>query len=426
MKVVHVGLAGLGTVGFGTYRVLTENAREITARTGLKIEVTRAVVRNVEKARNKTGGTLDVCSDFSSILDDPEIDVIVEVMGGIEPARTLILQAIERGKHVVTANKHLIATHGEEILRAAEARGVVVAYEAAVAGGIPIIKALREGLAANKIQSVSGIVNGTSNFILTKMREDGALYEKVLSEAQRLGYAEADPTFDVEGIDAAHKMTILAALAFGTPFEFQPGNIEGISSLAAEDVAIAASLGMKIKLIGQAKKVSEGIALSVCPRLVGPASLLYYIEDVVNAVEVVSSGLGSTFYSGRGAGERPTASAVVADIIDIARTLDIPFENRVPMAGVWPEAREEVSYLPLSEQQSRFYVRFSQEDAALAKETFSQNGIAVKDALEKDGFAIFITELTKEGQLDKALQCVKSKSKVSPEALPVKLHVFDS
>ncbi len=380
----------------------------------------------MEKARSKTEGALDVRADFSAILDDPEIDVIVEVMGGIEPARTLILQAIERGKHVVTANKHLIATHGEEILRAAEARGVVVAYEAAVAGGIPIIKALREGLAANKVESVSGIVNGTSNFILSKMYKEGALYEEVLSEAQKLGYAEADPTFDVEGIDAAHKMTILAALAFGTPFEFQAGNIEGISSIASEDVAIAASLGMKIKLIGQAKKCDAGIALSVCPRLVGPDSLLYYIEDVVNAVEVVSSGLGSTFYSGRGAGERPTASAVVADIIDIARTLDISFENRIPMAGVRPAAREEIPYLPLSKQQSRFYVRLALEDRTLAKEVFSQNGIAVKDALEKDGFVIFITELAKEEQLDKALESIKSQSKVSATALPIKLHVFDS
>ena len=286
MRKVRVGLAGLGTVGYGTYAVLNENAQVISSRSGVGIEVACAVVRNVAKAKEKTGDKLPIQTDFHAILDDPTIDIVVEVMGGVEPARTLILDAIARGKHVVTANKHLIATQGEEIFHAAQERGVTVAYEAAVAGGIPIIKALREGLAADRIESVSGIVNGTSNFILTMMREKGVSFSEALRQAQELGYAEADPTFDIEGIDAAHKMTILAGLAFGTPFNYEAAVTQGISSLQARDISIADALGYRIKLIGQAKRTTRGIELGVHPRLVRKESLFSQIDGVMNAVEV--------------------------------------------------------------------------------------------------------------------------------------------
>lgn len=424
MRKVRVGLAGLGTVGYGTYAVLNENAQVISSRSGVGIEVACAVVRNVAKAKEKTGGKLPIQMDFHAILDDPTIDIVVEVMGGVEPARTLILDAIARGKHVVTANKHLIATQGEEIFHAAQERGVTVAYEAAVAGGIPIIKALREGLAADRIESVSGIVNGTSNFILTMMREKGVSFSEALHQAQELGYAEADPTFDIEGIDAAHKMTILAGLAFGTPFNYEAAVTQGISSLQARDISIADALGYRIKLIGQAKRTTRGIELGVHPRLVRKESLFSQIDGVMNAVEVQADGLGPTFYSGRGAGERPTASAVVADIIDIARTIDVEPCERVPMTGVLPEARSLIEYVSREETESRFYVRVDVHDQTTAREVFEEFSIGVEFSRLYEDQTVFLLEKTSYGQFDAALEKIASESSV--KASPVGLFVFDS
>lgn len=424
MRKVRVGLAGLGTVGYGTYAVLNENAQVISSRSGVGIEVACAVVRNVAKAKEKTGGKLPIQMDFHAILDDPTIDIVVEVMGGVEPARTLILDAIARGKHVVTANKHLIATQGEEIFHAAQERGVTVAYEAAVAGGIPIIKALREGLAADRIESVSGIVNGTSNFILTMMREKGVSFSEALHQAQELGYAEADPTFDIEGIDAAHKMTILAGLAFGTPFNYEAAVTQGISSLQARDISIADALGYRIKLIGQAKRTTRGIELGVHPRLVRKESLFSQIDGVMNAVEVQANGLGPTFYSGRGAGERPTASAVVADIIDIARTIDVEPCERVPMTGVLPEARSLIEYVSREETESRFYVRVDVHDQTTAREVFEEFSIGVEFSRLYEDQTVFLLEKTSYGQFVAALEKIASESSV--KASPVGLFVFDS
>lgn len=424
MRKVRVGLAGLGTVGYGTYAVLNENAQVISSRSGVGIEVACAVVRNVAKAKEKTGGKLPIQMDFHAILDDPTIDIVVEVMGGVEPARTLILDAIARGKHVVTANKHLIATQGEEIFHAAQERGVTVAYEAAVAGGIPIIKALREGLAADRIESVSGIVNGTSNFILTMMREKGVSFFEALHQAQELGYAEADPTFDIEGIDAAHKMTILAGLAFGTPFNYEAAVTQGISSLQARDISIADALGYRIKLIGQAKRTTRGIELGVHPRLVRKESLFSQIDGVMNAVEVQADGLGPTFYSGRGAGERPTASAVVADIIDIARTIDVEPCERVPMTGVLPEARSLIEYVSREETESRFYVRVDVHDQTTAREVFEEFSIGVEFSRLYEDQTVFLLEKTSYGQFVAALEKIASESSV--KASPVGLFVFDS
>lgn len=424
MRKVRVGLAGLGTVGYGTYAVLNENAQVISSRSGVGIEVACAVVRNVAKAKEKTGGKLPIQMDFHAILDDPTIDIVVEVMGGVEPARTLILDAIARGKHVVTANKHLIATQGEEIFHAAQERGVTVAYEAAVAGGIPIIKALREGLAADRIESVSGIVNGTSNFILTMMREKGVSFSEALHQAQELGYAEADPTFDIEGIDAAHKMTILAGLAFGTPFNYEAAVTQGISSLQARDISIADALGYRIKLIGQAKRTTRGIELGVHPRLVRKESLFSQIDGVMNAVEVQADGLGPTFYSGRGAGERPTASAVVADIIDIARTIDVEPCERVPMTGVLPEARSLIEYVSREETESRFYVRVDVHDQTTAREVFEEFSIGVEFSRLYEDQTVFLLEKTSYGQFVAALEKIASESSV--KASPVGLFVFDS
>ena len=424
MRKVRVGLAGLGTVGYGTYAVLNENVQEITARAGVSIETACAVTLNVAKAQEKTGGKLPIYTDFRALLDDPTIDIVVEVMGGIEPARSLILDAIARGKHVVTANKHLIATQGEEIFHAAQERGVTVAYEAAVAGGIPIIKVLREGLAADRIESVSGIVNGTSNFILTMMREKGVSFSEALSQAQKLGYAEADPTFAIEGIDAAHKMTILAGLAFGTPFNYEAANTQGIASLQARDISAADVLGYRIKLIGQAKRTTQGIELGVHPRLVRKESLFSHIDGVVNAVEIQADGLGPTFYSGRGAGERPTASAVVADIIDIARTLDVEPCERVPMTGVQPEARSLIDYVSREDTESRFYVRLDACDQKKAEEIFEGFSIGVELSRLFEDQVIFLLEKTSFGRFDSALKKIASES--CTRVSPVGLYVFDS
>ena len=301
MKPIHVGLLGLGTVGGGTLTVLRRNAEEITRRAGREIRVLRAAVRNLEKAR-ALAGDLPLTTNPFDVVDDPDIDIVVELIGGLEPARELVMQAIANGKHVVTANKHLVAKHGNEIFAAAQAMGVMVTFEAAVAGGIPIIKALREGLSANRIEWLAGIINGTSNFILTEMRDKGAAFDDVLKEAQRLGYAEADPTFDIEGIDAAHKLTILSAIAFGIPMQFDRAYTEGISKLTREDVQYAEELGYRIKLLGIARRAENGIELRVHPTLIPERRLIANVDGAMNAVLVKGDAVGPTLYYGAGAG----------------------------------------------------------------------------------------------------------------------------
>lgn len=362
MESIKVGLLGLGVVGGGTWKVLARNAREIARRAGRNIDVTRVAVRDVSKARKLLGPDVAVGADPFEVVRDPSIDIVVELIGGDTLARELVLEAIAQGKHVVTANKALLAKHGSEIFAAASARGVMVAFEAAVAGGIPIIKAIREGLTANRIEWVAGIINGTTNFILSEMRSRGLPFATVLAEAQKLGYAEADPTFDIEGVDAAHKLTLLASLAFGIPVQFDRAYIEGISRLAAEDIKLAERLGYRIKLLGITKRRPEGIELRVHPALVPTRSLLANVEGAMNAVLVRGDAVGQTLYYGKGAGEEPTASSVVADLVDVTRLLTADPENRVPHLAFQPDAMDDTPILSIEDVITSYYLRFSVAD----------------------------------------------------------------
>lgn len=362
MDSIKVGLLGLGVVGGGTYKVLARNAQEIARRAGRKIEVTRVAVRDAAKARKLLGPDLVVGVDPFEVVRDPLIDIVVELIGGETLARELVLEAIAQGKHVVTANKALLAKHGTEIFAAASARGVMVAFEAAVAGGIPIIKAIREGLSANRIQWVAGIINGTTNFILSEMRARGLAFATVLAEAQKLGYAETDPTFDIEGVDAAHKLTLLASLAFGIPVQFDKAYIEGISQLAAEDIKLAERLGYRIKLLGITKRRPEGIELRVHPALVPLKSLLANVEGAMNAVLVCGDAVGQTLYYGKGAGEEPTASAVVADLVDVTRLHTADPEHRVPHLAFQPDAMADTPILSIDDVVTSYYLRLTVAD----------------------------------------------------------------
>jgi homoserine dehydrogenase len=362
MDSIKVGLLGLGVVGGGTYKVLARNAQEIARRAGRKIEVTRVAVRDVAKARKLLGADILVGTDPHAVVRDPSIDIVVELIGGDTLALDLVLEAISQGKHVVTANKALLAKHGTEIFAAASARGVMVAFEAAVAGGIPIIKAIREGLTANRIEWVAGIINGTTNFILSEMRARGLPFATVLAEAQKLGYAEADPTFDIEGVDAAHKLTLLASLAFGIPVQFDKAYIEGISQLAAEDIKLAERLGYRIKLLGITKRRPEGIELRVHPALVPVKSLLANVEGAMNAVLVRGDAVGQTLYYGKGAGEEPTASAVVADLVDVTRLHTADPEHRVPHLAFQPDAMADTPILVIDDIVTSYYLRLTVAD----------------------------------------------------------------
>ena len=366
MKPIKVGLLGLGTVGRGTFEVLGRNQEEITRRAGRGIQVAAVAVRDVKRARAIVGAQLPLTSNPEDIVRHPDIDIVVELIGGYEPARALVLEAISRGKHVVTANKALLASHGNEIFAAARDRGVMVAFEAAVAGGIPIIKALREGLTANRIEWIAGIINGTSNFILSEMRARGLPFETVLREAQRLGYAEADPTFDIEGIDAAHKLTILAAIAFGVPINFAAAYIEGIARLAAEDIKYAEQMGYRIKLLGITKRAvvngRPGIELRVHPTLVPAQRLLASVEGAMNAVLVKGDAVGVTLHYGKGAGAEPTASAVVADLVDVTRMHTADPENRVPHLAFQAESVAELPWLSIEDTVTSYYFRMRVAD----------------------------------------------------------------
>ncbi|WP_322997343.1 homoserine dehydrogenase [Castellaniella sp.] len=417
MKPIRIGLLGLGVVGSGVWTVLAQNGDEIARRAGRCVEVAAVAVRDVAKARALVGPDVRVVDDGMALVNDPDIDIIVELMGGDTVARDCMLAAIAQGKHIVTANKALLAMHGNEIFAAAQAHGVMVAFEAAVAGGIPIIKAIREGLTANRIQWVAGIINGTTNFILSEMRQRGLPFHEVLAEAQRLGYAEADPTFDIEGVDAAHKLTLLASLAFGIPVQFDKATTEGISNLASEDIVHADRLGYRIKLLGITRRRPTGIELRVHPTLVPAGCLLANVEGAMNAVLVRGDVVGLSMYYGQGAGSLPTASAVVADLVDVARLQMADPEHRVPHLAFQPDAMVDIPILPMAEVQSSFYLRLRVDDrpgvlADLAR-ILSGAGISVGSMFqqphgEHQADIIFLTHEAREGDVDTALQAMQA------------------
>ena len=368
MKPLHVGLLGFGTVGRGTWDVLHRNGEEISRRAGRPIRINWIGTRTLDKAREGTRGItgVNLTNDPAIVVRHPDVDIVCELMGGIEPARTLVLDAIAHGKHVITANKALLAQHGNEIFAAASAKGVMVAFEAAVAGGVPIIKALREGLSANRIEWIAGIINGTSNFILSEMRTRGASFADVLAEAQARGYAEADPTFDVEGIDAAHKLTIMSAIAFGVPMQFDKAYAEGISKLTREDIRYAEELGYRIKLLGITRRATvngrEGIELRVHPTLIPEKRLIANVEGAMNAVLVKGDAVGATLYYGAGAGAEPTASAVIADLIDVTRMHTADPEQRVPHLAFQPDQLTDLPFLPMGDVVTSYYLRMRVDD----------------------------------------------------------------
>lgn len=357
MKPINVGLLGIGTVGGGTFAVLRRNEEEIQRRAGRRLAVPMVAARDLARAREIVGPEVTVTADPYEVVRNPDIDIVAELIGGTGLAKDLVLAAIEQGKHVVTANKALLALHGNEVFAAAQKRGVMVAFEAAVAGGIPIIKALREGLTANRVEWIAGIINGTSNFILSEMRERGASFEDVLKEAQQRGYAEADPTFDIEGIDAAHKLTILAAIGFGIPTQFSCAYTEGISGLAKQDIRYAEQLGYRIKLLGIARRAPDGIELRVHPTLIPARRLIANVEGVMNSILVKGDAVGQTLYYGPGAGAEPTASAVVADLVDVTRLATADPENRVPHLAFQPGALADTPILPMEAVRTAYYLR---------------------------------------------------------------------
>ncbi len=419
MKAIQVGVMGLGTVGGGVFEVLRRNQEEIRRRAGRGIEVTMVSRRDVAKARAMVGDAAQVVADPRAIIANPDIDIVVELIGGYGLARELVLEAIAAGKHVVTANKALLAVHGTEIFEAARAKGVMVAFEAAVAGGIPIIKALREGLTANRIQWLAGIINGTTNFILSEMRDKGLDFDVVLKEAQRLGYAEADPTFDIEGVDAAHKVTIMSAIAFGIPVQFDKAYIEGITQLGAADIRYAEQLGYRIKLLGITKRRDSGIELRVHPTLVPSKRLIANVEGAMNAVVVQGDAVGSTLYYGKGAGSEPTASAVIADLVDVTRLHTADPLNRVPHLAFQPDAMSPLAILPMDDVVTSYYLRLRVADQAgvLAKVTgiLAAANISIDAVLQREADevcaeggepqtdVIILTHDTCEGTMNAAL-----------------------
>jgi len=388
MKPIQVGLLGIGTVGSGTFNVLRRNQEEIQRRAGRGIEITMVADLDVARAQSIVGPEVKVVNDARAVIANPEIDIVIELIGGYGIAKALVLEAIAAGKHVVTANKALLAVHGTEIFAAASAKGVMVAFEAAVAGGIPIIKALREGLTANRIQWIAGIINGTTNFILSEMRDKGLDFDVVLKEAQRLGYAEADPTFDIEGVDAAHKATLMSAIAFGIPVQFDKAYVEGITKLGAADIRYAEQLGYRIKLLGITKRTDKGVELRVHPSLVPAKRLIANVEGAMNAVVVHGDAVGTTLYYGKGAGSEPTASAVIADLVDITRLHTADPLNRVPHLAFQPDAMSDVAVLPMSEVVTSYYLRLRVADQAgvLAQVTglLAGAGVSIDAVLQRE------------------------------------------
>jgi homoserine dehydrogenase len=388
MKPIQVGLLGIGTVGSGTFNVLQRNQEEIQRRAGRGIEITMVADLDVARAQSVVGPNVTVVNDARAVIANPDIDIVIELIGGYGIAKALVLEAIAAGKHVVTANKALLAVHGTEIFAAASAKGVMVAFEAAVAGGIPIIKALREGLTANRIQWIAGIINGTTNFILSEMRDKGLDFDVVLKEAQRLGYAETDPTFDIEGVDAAHKATLMSAIAFGIPVQFDKAYVEGITKLGAADIRYAEQLGYRIKLLGITKRTAQGVELRVHPSLVPAKRLIANVEGAMNAVVVHGDAVGTTLYYGKGAGSEPTASAVIADLVDITRLHTADPLNRVPHLAFQPNAMSDVAVLPMSEVVTSYYLRLRVADEAgvLAQVTglLANAGVSIDAVLQRE------------------------------------------
>ena len=414
MKPINVGLLGIGTVGGGTFTVLQRNAEEIARRAGRPIRITVVADRDLALAKRVTGGACRITDDAFSVVSDPEVDIVVELIGGYGVAKELVLKAIANGKHVVTANKALLALHGNEIFKAAQDKGVMVAFEAAVAGGIPIIKALREGLTANRIEWIAGIINGTTNFILSEMRDKGLSFDTVLKEAQRLGYAEADPTFDIEGVDVAHKITILSALAFGIPMQFDKAYIEGISKLDATDIRYAEQLGYRIKLLGIARRTPEGVELRVHPTLIPSKRLIANVEGAMNAVLVQGDAVGSTLYYGKGAGAEPTASAVIADLVDVTRMHTADPEHRVPHLAFQPDQLSDLPILSMDEVTTSYYLRLRVQDKPgvladitriLADEQISIDAVIQKEPGEGEDQTdlILLTHQTREKRINAAI-----------------------
>ena len=435
MEPVKIGLLGLGTVGGGTVTVLTRNAAEIARRAGREIRLARAAAMQYNPEIPGLDQIGHIGNDAFAVVDDPEIDIVIELIGGYSPARELVLKAIANGKHVVTANKALIARHGNEIFAAAREQGVVVAFEAAVAGGVPIIKALREGLAANHIEWIAGIINGTGNFILTEMRDKGRDFGDVLAEAQALGYAEADPTFDVEGIDAAHKLTILGSLAFGIPLQFEKTFTEGISRIQAQDVAYAAELGYRIKHLGIARRSGHGIELRVHPTLIPHRRLIANVDGVMNAVLVKGDAVGPTLYYGAGAGALPTASAVVADVLDVARVLTSDPGNRVPHLAFQPDEIADIPVLPMAEVETAYYLRIAALDqpgvmaeiaGILGAEGISIEAIKQKEPEEGDTHVplIMLSHRVQEGRMDRAIARIEGLNTVKGEVTRVRMETL--
>jgi homoserine dehydrogenase len=434
MEPVKIGLLGLGTVGGGTVTVLTSNAQEIARRAGRAIHIAHAAARQFNpEAISGLDQIGRLGDDAFAVVEDPEIDIVIELIGGYSPALELVLKAIENGKHVVTANKALIALHGNEIFAAARQRGVVVAFEAAVAGGIPIIKALREGLAANHIEWIAGIINGTGNYILTEMRDKGRDFEEALSEAQGLGYAEADPTFDVEGIDAAHKLTILGSLAFGIPLQFEKTFTEGISKIQAQDVAYAAELGYRIKHLGITRKSGRGIEMRVHPTLIPHRRLIANVDGVMNAVLVKGDAVGPTLYYGAGAGSLPTASAVVADVVDLTRVLTTDPNNRVPHLAFQPDELSDVPVLSMDEVETAYYLRISALDqpgvmariaGILGEQGISIEAIKQKEPEEGETHVplILLTHRVLEGRMNEAILRIESLDAVKGDVMRIRME----
>ncbi len=433
MKEVNVGICGLGTVGGGTFNVLERNEKLITGRTGFKIRVARVATRTPRKDIDL--GNIPFSTDVFDVVNDPDVDVVVELIGGYDTARELVMAAIENGKHVVTANKALIAVHGNEIFQAAAKKNVIVAYEAGVAGGIPVIKSVREGMAANRVDWIAGIINGTGNYILTEMRA-GREFAEVLKEAQDLGYAEADPTFDVEGIDAAHKLTILASAGFGVPLQFEKAYTEGISEVTPYDIAHAEILGYRIKHLGIARRRDEGIELRVHPTLVPRSHLIAQVDGVLNAVLVDGDAVGQTMYYGPGAGDEATASAVIADIIDAARSVASASDQRVPYLGFEPEAMENLPVLSMEDVQSAYYLRITALDrpGVLAKiaSVLSEHGINIESIMQKESElkdgripVIILTHTVQERQINRAIEELEALSDIDGNVVRIRAENFN-
>lgn len=433
MKPIKVGLLGIGTVGSGTFNVLKRNQEEIMRRAGRAIEITMVADLNVERARELTNGECEVVNDANLVVNHPDIDIVIELIGGYGIAKDLVLKAIANGKHVVTANKALLATHGNEIFKAAQDKGVMVAFEAAVAGGIPIIKALREGLTANRIEWIAGIINGTTNFILSEMRDKGIDFATALKDAQALGYAEADPTFDIEGVDAAHKATIMASIAFGIPMQFNKAHVEGITKLEAIDIRYAEQLGYRIKLLGITKRSDKGVELRVHPTLIPEKRLIANVEGAMNAVLVQGDAVGATLYYGKGAGAEPTASAVIADLVDITRLATADPEHRVPHLAFQPNSLSDLAILPMSEIVTSYYLRLHVADRAgvladvtkiLAESSISIDAMLQKEPAEGEQRTdiVMLTHQTQEKNILAAIAQIEALSSVFGSVTKLRLE----